>query len=202
MPTTVSPAPRYAPTSLPVRLFSVDEYHRLIADGYFASDERFELLEGLIVQKMPRDPIHDAALMIAEELLRARLPEGWRVRVQSAITTADSEPEPDLAIVRGQPRDYLSRHPGPGDLAAVIEISNTTLHDDRTFKQRVYARAGIATYWIINLVDRHVEVYDDPSGDAAAPAYRRRSDFDAGAVVPLVIGNTQVRAVPVAELLP
>jgi Uma2 family endonuclease len=186
---------------MPVRLFSVAEYHRLIADGYFASDERFELLEGLIVLKIPRDPIHDAALMIAEELLRARLPEGWRVRVQSAITTGDSEPEPDLVVVKGQPRDYLTRHPGAGDLALVVEISNTTLHDDRNIKQRVYARAGVKTYWIINLIDRRVEVYEDPVADPV-PAYRRRTDFNLAEDVPLVIGGTQVRSVSVSELLP
>jgi Uma2 family endonuclease len=201
MTATFAPVPRYAPTSLPVRLFSVGEYHRLIADGYFASDERFELLEGLIVQKMPRDPIHDAALMIAEELLRARLPEGWRVRVQSAITTGDSEAEPDLVIVRGQPRDYLTRHPGPQDLAAVIEIANTTLHDDRTIKQRVYARAGIRTYWIINLINRRIEVYEDPVGDPA-PTYRRHTDFEVGTSIPLTIGTAGVPPIPVGELLP
>ena len=202
MTATFPSVPRYAPTSLPVRLFSVDEYHRLIADGYFASDERFELLEGLIVQKLPRDPVHDAALMIAEELLRARLPEGWRLRVQSAITTGDSEPEPDLAIVHGQPRDFVARHPGPDDLALVVEVSNTTLHDDRSIKQRIYARAGVRTYWIINLVDRRVEVYEDPSIAEPAPAYRRRTDFGPETEVPLAIGPTRVAAVAVVELLP
>jgi Uma2 family endonuclease len=198
----VAPPVRYAPTALPLRRFTVAEYHRMIRDGYFASDERFELLEGLIVQKMPRDPIHDAALMIAEELLRAHLPQGWRLRIQSAITTQDSEPEPDLVVVRGQPRDYAARHPGPGDIALFVEVANTTLHDDRTLKHRVYARAGIAVYWIINLVDRRVEVYEDPTGADAAPAYRRRTDYNLTSSVPFIVEGKSVASISVSQLLP
>src|SRR5436190_12259255 len=126
MTATFPPPERYTPTALPVRRFTVDEYHRMIADGYFARDERIELLEGLIVQKMPRDPVHDAAVELALQLLQAHMPQGWRVGPQCAISTIDSEPEPDLAVVRGQPRDYLSHHPGPRDIAVLVEVSNTS----------------------------------------------------------------------------
>jgi Uma2 family endonuclease len=180
----------------------VEEYHRLIQDGYFAADERFELLDGLIVAKMPRDPIHDAAVEIADEAFRSRMPAGWRVRVQCAITTVDSEPEPDLVIVQGRPQDYLQRHPGPADLALLVEVANTSLQDDRTFKGTTYARAGIREYWIINLVDFRVEVYTDPSGPHIAPAYRRRQDYGIGQSIPLNIGGTAVAAVPVSDLMP
>lgn len=200
--TTFSLPGRYVPTDMPVRRFSVDEYHRLIEDGYFSSDERFELLEGFIVQKMPRDPVHDVAVEIAHELLRARLPEGWRIRVQSAITTNDSEPEPDLAVVRGQPRDHMTAHPGPSDVALVVEVSNTTLRNDQTNKARVYARAGVRVYWIINLVDRRAEVYEEPTGPDAAPAYRRRADYRLEATIPLVIGGIAVAPILISELLP
>src|SRR3982751_409250 len=81
----------------PVRKFTVDEYHRLIADGFFIRDDHYELLDGYIVQKMSRDPIHDACVALARRILDGHLPPGWHLRVQSAITTADSEPEPDLA---------------------------------------------------------------------------------------------------------
>lgn len=202
MTTALSLPVRYAPTALPVRRFSVEEYHRLIRDGYFADDERFELLEGLIVEKMPRDPVHDAAVEIALALLQARVPAGWRVRPQCATTTTDSEPEPDLAVVRGTPRDHLTRHPGPQDIALLVEVSNTTLVRDRTIKLRVYARAGVSAYWIINVVERQIEVMTDPTGPGADPTYRRRTDYRSGQAVPLVVDGAPVAAIPVNELLP
>ena len=202
MTATFPPPERYTPTALPVRRFTVDEYHRMIADGYFARDERIELLEGLIVQKMPRDPVHDAAVELALQLLQAHMPQGWRVGPQCAISTIDSEPEPDLAVVRGQPRDYLSHHPGPRDIAVLVEVSNTSLAEDRAIKARLYARAAIQSYWIVNLVDRRIEVYTDPTGPDAAPLYRRRQDFGPGQSVPLSVGGMDAGEIPVDGLLP
>lgn len=195
-------ATRSPMTTASLRRFTVDEYQRMIRDGYFAPDERFELLEGLIVEKMPRDPIHDAAVEIADQVLSARLPAGWRVRTQSAMTTGDSQPEPDVAVVRGTPRDHLTRHPGPQELALVMEVSNTTLADDRGWKGGIYARAGIVTYWILNLADARVEVYSDPTGPDAAPAYRHRQDYVRGQVIPLVVDGVERGPVTVDELLP
>ena len=202
MTTTLPPPGRYVLTALPVRRFTVDEYHRLIEDGYFAHDERFELLEGLIVEKMSRDPIHDATVEIVLALLQTRMPAGWRVRPQCATTTSDSEPDPDLTVVRGEPRDYLARHPGPRDIAVLVEVSNTTLQSDRVVKGRVYARAGIGVYWIVNLIDRQVEVYTEPTGPAPQPAYGRRTDYRPGQEVPLIVGGTQIGPISVNDLLP
>lgn len=193
---------RYAATPLPVRTFSVSEYHRMIRDGYFGADERFELLEGLIVEKISRDPVHDAALEIVMEVLRNRLPDGWRVRPQCAITTGDSQPEPDLAVVRGAPRERLGHHPGPVELALVVEISNTSLAEDRDWKGRIYARAGIASYWVINLIDGRIEAYSDPSGADSAPAYRRRTDLGPEAQIPFVVDGVERGPIAVRDLLP
>ena len=99
---------------LPVRRFTVDEYHRLIETGVLGEDDDVELLEGWIVPKMARTPTHDALIsFIMNRSLSPRLPSGWFCRGQSAITTTESEPEPDIAVVRGSELDYLSRHPGP-----------------------------------------------------------------------------------------
>jgi Uma2 family endonuclease len=198
-PTTDS---RYQATRLPVRRFTVDEYHRMIEQGYFASDERFELLEGWIVAKVSRNPVHDAAVDLAEQLLAPLLPSGWYVRGQKALTTRDSEPEPDVVIVRGVPRDYASRHPGPADLALVIEVANTTLADDREIKLRVYARAGIAHYWIVNLIDRKIEVYTQPTVTGGVPGYVRREDFGVGQMVSFPVGTATLGPIAVADFLP
>ncbi len=186
----------------PVRRFTVDEYHRMIQMGLLTEDEPVELLEGWIVPKMPRNPNHDATIELAQETLRGRLPPGWRVRVQSAITTADSEPEPDVAVVRGGPRERLSRHPGPQDIALLIEVADSSLAHDRDDKGHLYARARIAFYWIINLVDSQVEVYTDPSGPVPAPSYRQRRDYGVTDSVPLVIGGQEIGHIAVRELLP
>ncbi len=185
-----------------MRIFSVDEYHRLIAEGFFAQDERFELLDGLIVNKMARDPLHDASLAAARRVLDSRLPAGWHVRVQSAVTTGSSEPEPDLTVVRGTEFDYVSRHPGAGDADLVVEVANSSLSGDREWKGLIYAQARFPVYWIVNLIDMRVEVYTDPSGPDPAPAYRRRQDFVIGRSIPLTIGDVTVEPVAVVDILP
>jgi Uma2 family endonuclease len=186
----------------PIRKFTVAEYHQMIQTGLLTEDDPVELLEGWIVQKMPHNPPHDGTLSVTNKRLGTRLPPGWFLRVQMAVTLPDSEPEPDLALVRGQEEDYFAGHPGPADIALLVEVSDSTLTRDRTEKHRIYARAGIAVYWIINLVDAQVEVYTDPTGPDAAPRYRQRQDYGRNADVPLVIGGATMGQVPVRELLP
>lgn len=172
------------------RPFTVAEYHRLLDAGVLPETERVELLEGWIVESMTRKPPHDARLDQAHEVVRERLPAGWRVRVQSAITLEDSEPEPDLAVVVGPASRYLERHPGPSDIALVIEVADSSLALDRDVKARVYARAGIATYWIVNLVDARVEVYTRPSGAVEVPAYGTCAIYGLEGEVPLEIAGS------------
>jgi Uma2 family endonuclease len=131
------------------------------------------------------------------------LSEGWDYRTQEPLTLADGEPEPDGAVVRGTFQDYAARHPGPADVALVIEVADTTLARDRGIKLRSYARAGIPQYWIINLIDCQIETYSEP--DLAAlpqPTYRHRSVYDAHATVPLTIENQSVGTVSVASFFP
>ena len=124
------------------------------------------------------------------------------MRLQSAITTSDSEPEPDIAIVPGPADRYVDQHPVPADIALIIEIAESSLAEDRRDKQRIYARAGISLYWIVNLIDSQLEVYSDPSGPAAAPAYRKREIIPADGVATLSIGGERLSPIPVRDLLP
>lgn len=120
--------------------------------GVLAEDDRVELLEGVITPKMTHNPPHDSVVALLEHAIRPLLPAGWSLRIQSSVTTADSEPEPDVAIVRGGPREFMQRHPGGADVACVVEASEASLERDRT-KRRLYARAAVPIYWIVNLVD-------------------------------------------------
>jgi Uma2 family endonuclease len=200
---TTSPPPPPILPPLPVRRFTVDEYHQMIGAGILGEDDDVELLEGWIVPKMARNPAHDAVIsLIMNRRLAPRLPAGWFCRGQSAITTADSEPEPDIAVVRGSELDYLTRHPGPTDMALVIEVAESSLPGDRSLKARVYAAAAVRVYWIINLVDHQVEVYADPTGPDAAPVYRAHQDYRAGDIVPFVVDGRDLGSIPVRELLP
>lgn len=186
----------------PIYQTSVAKYHEMIQKGVLTEDDPVELLEGWIVPKMARTPEHDAAIGLAELTIRPKLPHGWHIRVQCAITTRDSEPEPDLAVVAGDLRAYLTRHPGPSDIGLLIESSESSLETDRLDKGRIYARANIPAYWIINLVDRQVEAYSDPNPQGTPPAYRRRETFVRGQTVPLVLLAQTITQVPVDDLLP
>jgi hypothetical protein len=179
----------------------VAEYQHLIDIGGFADDERAELIEGWVIPKMPHNPPHDLAIESTEDSLRPLLPSGWRIRIQSAVELPDSQPEPDLAICTAIAQ-RLRRHPRPSDIATLIEISESTLAFDRVTKGRMYARAGIEIYWIVNLVDRQVEVYTKPDSTAVEPSYASRQDYREIDSVPLVINGQQIALVLVRDLLP
>lgn len=171
----------------PVRRFSVAEYDRMIASNVLGENDAVELLSGWVVPKMPRGPRHDASLDQLHEALRESLPAGWRVRVQSAITTADSEPEPDLAVVPGPASRYAERHPMAQELALVVEVSDSSAHHDRTVKSKIYAEAGIPCYWLVDLANRRVEVYSQPVRDGGEYRYQSHVDYDPGENVPLTV---------------
>ncbi len=186
----------------PMHRFTVDRYHRMIQAGILTEDDPVELLEGWVVLQMPRNPPHDVCIDKTQELLRGLVPAGWRVRVQSAITLSDSEPEPDIVLAPGPAERYLAAHPGPQDVALLVEASDSSLARDRDDKGRIYARAGIGCYWIINLVDRRVEVYTNPSGPGPNPAFGQRQDYDENSSVPLALAGQPTTQVPVRSLLP
>src|SRR5437660_7717020 len=156
---TIATSPLFGVPPMPVRKFTVAEYHRMIDAGILTEDDNVELLEGWIVPRMARKPPHDGTVQVSNKALVAAVPAGWTVRIQSAITTADSEPEPDLAVVRGDERTYMHRHPQPPDIGTLVEVADTTLTGDRRDKGRLYAHAQIPYYWIINLKNEWIEVY-------------------------------------------
>jgi Uma2 family endonuclease len=181
---------------------SVEQYHKMICAGILTSDDPVELLEGWLIYKMPKNPRHSVTTQLTRRALEAVVPAGWYVDTQEPITLDDSEPEPDVMVVRGEARHYLDHHPGPGELALVVEVAETTLERDRGVKKRLYARAAIAIYWIVNLRERTVEVYSEPSGSADEPDYRQHQDYSLDDLVPVVIEGREVGRVVVRELLP
>jgi Putative restriction endonuclease len=187
---------------VPIYRLSVEQYHAMAAAGILSEDDPVELLEDWLVQKMTKNPPHVVATGLVRRALEQLLPSGWYIAVQDPISVADSDPEPALAVVRGDVRDYLDRHPGPKDVALVVEVAETSLKQDRELKQRLYARASITVYWIVNLVEQQIEVYSDPTGPVVEPTYGQRHDYGAADTIPVVIGGNEVGGLPVRELLP
>lgn len=170
--------------------------------GILREGDWVELREGVIVTEPLPNPPHAAAIDLANGELPPLLPNGWYVRSQSPVATPDSVCAPDLAVVRGPRRRYADRHPGPRDIALVIEVAQSTLRQDREVMGRIYARAGIPIYWIVNLVKRQIEVYTDATGDTNEPRYRKRHDFGVRSSVSVVIAGRQCGRIGVRNLIP
>jgi Uma2 family endonuclease len=166
MSIAVIPAPQE--DSRPRRLWTREEYYRAIDLGLFKPGERLELLEGEIYPKMSENPPHATALKLAEiAIARAfALVQGHSSTQHPISLPGDSEPEPYIAMLRGDIRQYATRHPASEDVMLVVEVSDATLAFDRTRKARIYAESGIREYWIINLIDRCLEVHRDPQNGA------------------------------------
>ncbi len=184
--------------------FTVDQYHRMGELGILEDDARVELLEGMIVKTSPIGPPHTYTTQIAHDLIAAGLPSGWTVRMQSPITFERSEPEPDLAVVRGRHADYKRRHPQPAEVGLLIETSDSSLALDRTEKGPIYAGAQIPCYWVINLLDRQVEVYSEPipATDARPAHYAQQVMFGENDKAPLILDGRTVLLIAVHDLLP
>ncbi len=184
------------------RRFTVGEYHRLTEMGILTEDDNLELLNGYLVHKIARNPPHDGTVQRVRKRVEKVLPTGWEMRVQSAVTLTESEPEPDLAVVRIDAAEYMTRHPGAADIGMLIEVSDSTLAGDRADKGPIYGRDGVAHYWIVNLADRRLEVYTSPSGATVPFGYAHQQDYLPGDVVPVILDGILVANIPVQELIP
>ena len=187
---------------LKARRWSRLEYERLVEQGMFRPDERLELLDGFLVVREPQGSRYAAAVAAAHRVLVAAFGPGYHVRDQGPVALDDtSEPEPDLVVVRGEPWDYQHAHPSAPLL--VVEVSDSMLALDRRDKGGLYARAGIAEYWIVNLVDRVLEIYREPVPAPEAPYGWRYSNVRAlgpsDFVSPLAAQDSRIA---VAGLLP
>jgi Uma2 family endonuclease len=188
------------PPDLPIARFSVEQYHRMIQSGAFSEHDRLELIEGWVVTQMAKGPGHEYSAGRLDELVRERLPPGWHARNQAPITLARSEPEPDLTVARGSREDYRDHHPSAADIALVVEVSDTSLAADR-LKGRTYGDAGISEYWIVNLLDRSIEVYTKPARSRDY-GYESRAVLGEGEEVSLVVDGQLRGALRVGSLLP
>jgi len=197
--TTHLPKKRSGATAWPERrLWTVKEYYRAAGAGVFRPDERLELINGEVIRKVsPQGSRHATALGYLADALAVLFGRTSHVRQQLPLAVAfDTEPEPDVAVIRGRRRDYEDHHPGPSDVLLVVEVADKSLAFDRGTKAALYASAGIPEYWIVNLRQYTIEVHRDPE----AGGYRTVSRCAlGGSVSPLAAPNA---GIAVADLLP
>lgn len=189
-----------------VHSFTVDDFHRLSASGVFGPEERVELIAGQIYDMTPIGALHATSVqktLAALWKLPLETATGtWHIRVQQPLTLKQSEPQPDLAIVRGQPDDYATRHPGAGDVGLVIEVADASLALDRGKKLAMYAAERILQYWIVDLVSRRIDCYRTPSGPRAegTPSFGEQRIAAATDELSLVLDGVPCGPVRVADL--
>lgn len=178
------------------------EYDRLIDIGVFQPGEPIELLGGELIVSEPQGSRHYTAIGLVGRTLQAALGAGWVIRTQGPVALDDeSEPEPDVAVVPGNWLDYSNEHPARPVL--VVEVAESRLVFDRRHKGSLYARAGLTDYWILNLVDRVLEVYRQPIADASAAfgcRYAAMETLGAGSRVALLA--VPAARIAVVDLLP
>lgn len=174
--------------------WSVDEYHHMIEAGILR-DRHVELLGGEIVEMSPETPIHYTTAKRGTRYLEDLLSGMADVRFNGPITLTDSEPEPDIAIVRLPESLYGNRHPGPEDILWLVEIAKSSLKKDLETKLEIYAVAGIQEYWVLDLSSKRVVVLRDPRGNK----YLEKLEVTDGTITPLAFPNVKVS---VKKLLP
>lgn len=168
--------------------WTIAEYHRLVETGML-DDRQVELLEGIIVDMPPEGMPHAVYCSESIKYLRNLLGDRAEVREAHPITLPnDSEPEPDIAIVRTPNRQYLTHHPYPADIFWLIEYANTTLRKDINEKKRVYAQAGIEEYWVVNLQIAELIVFRDLTIDT----YQAETRLATGNISPLSFPDIQI----------
>lgn len=155
------------PPELPLARISCEKYHALIRSGAFTEDDRLELINGYLIQKMSIGPNHAGAVKALNFLLSRRLGDRAIVAVQDPVTINEySEPEPDIVVARFREDFYREKHPTPADILLVVEVADSSLSYDLNAKIPLYAAADIPEAWLVNLATRQITVFTRPDGAA------------------------------------
>jgi len=185
---------------------TVEEYHRMAEAGIFGPEPRLELLEGVLIDKMTKNPPHILATDLLDDLFHHLLPRGsgYCISMGNPVTIEDrdGEPEPDAMILRGNLRDYTGRRRNPADAALVVEVANTSYAYDRFSKWVTYAGARVPIYWIVDLGQRRLEIHSQPAGQGETAYYGLTQILGQDDEVALVLDGREIARFAVREILP
>jgi len=185
---------------------TVEEYHRMAEAGVFGPEPRLELLEGVLIDKMRKNPPHVLATNLLGDLFHHLRPRGsgYCISMGNPVTIEDrdGEPEPDAMILRGNLRDYTGRRRTPADVALVIEVASTSYAFDRSSKWVTYAGARVPIYWIVDLGRRRLEIHSGPAGQGETAYYGLTQILGQDDEVALVLDGREIARFAVREILP
>jgi Uma2 family endonuclease len=201
IPVTVPPSAEASGVDVPmerVHRFTVEQYHRMAEAGVFHPEERVELIEGIIVEMTPIGLAHRFAVDQLTQLLVPTVANGWYVAPQNPVAFQRSEPQPDIAIIRGKPTDYRDRHPGSNDIGLLIEVADSSLDFDRRGKGFMYSRYNVPEYWIVNVVEDCVERHRRLPGQLA---FGPCDIFKLDQSVPVFLDGKQFGEIKVIDLI-
>lgn len=208
-PETIAPATAAVPEAPPAlhdvrRRITVDEFHRMCEAGVFGPEPKVELIEGVIIDKMGKNPPHELAAELVLDLFFLHARPGDLISAKStlAIEERNSAPEPDLMLLRGNRRDYTGRRRTPADAALVVEVSHSSYPIDRHIKWRAYADAGVPVYWLLDLNRRTLEVHSEPAGAGPEATYRSTRVYLESEEAPLTLDGREVARFAVKDILP
>jgi Uma2 family endonuclease len=187
---------------VPYRL-TARQFEQMIDAGVFRDEDHVELLGGLLVDTMVKKDPHNFSVGELAQAFRDLLTPDWIVREEKSVILGRFwRPEPDVAVARG-PRDrYRSRAPRRVDLGLLAEVADASYPKDRGTKWCKYAASGVAVYWIVNLLQRQIEVYTSPSGRGKAAAYQDVRTYGADDEVPVVLDGRELGRIKVGDVLP
>ncbi len=151
---------------LDIRLITVSEYYQMAKTGILDPSEQVELLAGQIVKKSMKGTLHTAAVAPIDNVIRKLLGDLVLIRLQDPIHLDNfSEPEPDIALVIPDPLYYEAHHPTPAEIYLIIEVADTSIKKDTEVKAQIYAQAGIRDYWVLDVLNRQLHVFREPSAN-------------------------------------
>ncbi|WP_066380736.1 MULTISPECIES: Uma2 family endonuclease [unclassified Anabaena] len=184
-------------TTLQLRQWTVEEYHRMAEAGIFGAEERVELLEGNIIWMIAKGTAHRSAVGRIDRLLQNSLMDLALICVQDPVKLNErSEPEPDIAVVKLDPLDYADHHPTPAEVYLIIEVADSSLKLDCETKAQAYSQAGIRDYWVLDVVKRQLHVFREPTIDGYQNQVILAED---GTITPLEFPDLQIG---ILEMLP
>ena len=199
IPAQMNPGPSTG--LVPYRL-TVAQFLRMIEAGIFQDKDDVELLAGRLIKKMTKDDPHDFAVTSLGQKYRGILGPSWVVREEKSVVLGRYwRPEPDLTAVRGPLDRYRTRAPRPADIGLLAEVADSTYAKDRGLKWTKYAACKVATYWIVNIPERRVEVYSSPTGRGNAARYQERRDYGPDDEVPVIVEGRELGRIKVSEIL-